>query len=94
MPKMSDSSLRALLAAHHSDALSATASSKLSKARSDAMSYYNGDMAADLPTEPGRSSAVTMDVSDTVRGNMPQLQEVCAGKDGGGKFQAVGGGNV
>ncbi len=90
MAKMPDSDLRAMLAAQHADALSAQQSSKLSAARSDAMAYYNGDMSGDMPSPTGRSSAVSMDVSDTIEGIMPQLMEIFAGTDEVVKFEPVG----
>ncbi len=90
MPKTPTSTLRAMLAAQYADALAATSASKLSNARADAMSYYNGDMSKDMPTAPGRSTAVSMDVLDTVEGIMPQLMEVFCGTDEVVKFEPVG----
>lgn len=82
--------LRAMLAAQYANALSAVDASKLSGARSQAMSYYLGDVSRDLPSEDGRSSAVSMDVADTVEGLMPQLMEVFAGDDEVVRFEPVG----
>ncbi|MGE5164378.1 MAG: hypothetical protein ACM3IH_10195, partial [Sphingobacteriales bacterium] len=87
---MNNEDLRALVSAQHQDALTATNASKLSKARSDASSYYNGDMSTDMPAQPGRSTAVSMDVSDTIEGMMPQLMEIFAGSDEVVKFDPVG----
>jgi len=81
MPKMSKSALKAMLAAEQASALAAMQSSKLSKERSDASMYFNGDMSADMPAEDGRSSAVSTDVMETIEGLMPQLMEIFAGSE-------------
>lgn len=78
---MDKAELRALLAAEYSDALAAQVASKLSKARSDSVDYYLGNMANDMPTPDGRSGAVSMDVADTIEGMMPQLMEIFTGSD-------------
>lgn len=90
MAELSDTELRAVLAAAKADALAAVQSSKLSKDRSDAMDYYNGDVSADIPSIPGRSQAVSTDVSDTIEGMMPTLMEIFAGGDEVVKFSPVG----
>jgi hypothetical protein len=90
MPKMTDADLRAMLASQYSAAMAASNASKLSSEREQALSYYNGDLSKDLPSQPGRSSAVSMDVSDTIEGIMPQLMEVFAGTDEVVKFEPVG----
>lgn len=90
MAKMGDSELRAMLASQHADALAATNASKLSMGRADAQAYYNGDMSKDMPSAAGRSSAVSMDVSDTIEGMMPQLMEVFTGSDEVVRFDPVG----
>lgn len=90
MPKMSDSDLRALLDAEHSDAMAATSSAKLSEDRSNALAYYNGDMAKDMPTEVGRSKAVSMDTADTIEGMLPQLMEIFTASDEPVRFNPVG----
>ncbi len=79
-----------MLAAHHTDAMAASNESKLSSARADALLYYNGDLSRDMPVAAGRSSAVSMDVSDTIEGILPQLMEVLCGTDDVVKFDAVG----
>ena len=84
------SDLQAHLSAQHTSALSATDASKLSSERQKSMAYYLGDVSADLPTQEGRSSAVSMDGADTVEGLMPQLREVFAGGDEVVKFEPVG----
>ena len=55
MPKMPLSELKAMLAAEKADALAAVSASKLSHERTDAMDYYLGDMARDMPAPEGRS---------------------------------------
>ena len=90
MAELSDTELRAILAAEKADALASVQSSKLSKERSDAMDYYNGDVSADIPNQVGRSSAVSTDVSDTIEGMMPSLMEIFAGGDEVVKFSPIG----
>jgi hypothetical protein len=90
MAKMPVSDLKALLASEMSDALSAMQSAKLSIERSDAMDYYLGDMTKDMPTEDGRSKAVSSDVADTVEGLMPSLMDIFCSSDEVVKFEAVG----
>lgn len=90
MAKMPVSDLKALLASEMSDALSAMQSAKLSTERSDAMDYYLGDMTKDMPTEDGRSKAVSSDVADTVEGLMPSLMDIFCSSDEVVKFEAVG----
>ena len=82
MPKMPASELKAMLAAEYAEALAAlTGSSKLSAERADAMDYYLGDMARDMPVPEGRSRAVSTDVADTIEGLMPSLIEIFCGSD-------------
>ena len=90
MPMLSTSSLKAILAAERADALSADTASRLSEERTDAMNYYLGDISKDLPDQDGRSGAVSMDVSDTIEGMMPQLMEIFTGGDEVVRFEAVG----
>ena len=90
MPKMSSSELKAMLAAERMDALSAMRASKLSAERADAMDYYLGDMAKDMPAQEGRSRAVSTDVADTIEGLMPSLMEIFAGSDEVVRFEPVG----
>jgi hypothetical protein len=89
MPEMTDTELRAMLAAQHAAAMASSNSSKLSTDREKAMAYYNGEL-DDMPSLPGRSSAVSMDTSDTIEGIMPQLMEIFAGSDDVVKFEPVG----
>lgn len=90
MAKMTDSELRALLDAEHTDALAASSAAKLSSDRSDALAYYMGDMTKDMPTEAGRSKAVSMDTADTIEGMMPQLMEIFTASDEPVRFNPVG----
>jgi hypothetical protein len=89
MPKMKDADLRALLAAEHSAALGAMQASKLVSERSDAVDYYLGNMAKDMPAPEGRSSAVSFDVSDTIEGLMPSLMDIFTGSDEVVRFDPV-----
>src|SRR5215471_1234698 len=84
------SELKSLLDAEKQDALSAAAASKLSTDRQNAMDYYLGDVTSDLPTIPGRSKAVSMDVSDSVEGLMPNLMEIFTAGDEIVQFNPVG----
>lgn len=86
---MDDAALKALLASQYSSALSASNASKLSSERERALAYYNGEM-SDMPAEPGRSQAVSLDVADTIEGIMPQLMEIFCGTDDVVKFDPVG----
>jgi hypothetical protein len=90
MAELSPTDLRAILAAEKADALAAVSASKLSKERSDAMDYYNGDVSADIPDEVGRSRAVSSDVADTIEGLMPSLMEIFCSGDEVVKFSPVG----
>jgi hypothetical protein len=67
------SELKAILAAEKADALAAMTATRLSQQRADAMDYYLGDMAKDMPAIEGRSRAVSTDVADTIEGLMPSL---------------------
>jgi hypothetical protein len=84
------SELKALLDSERNDALAATRASKLSVERSDAMDYYLGDMAKDMPAPEGRSRAVSTDVADTIEGLMPSLMEIFCGGDEVVRFEPVG----
>src|ERR1051325_8294897 len=90
MSKMPLSELKALLDSERNDALAATRASKLSVGRSDAMDYYLGDMAKDMPAQEGRSRAVSTDVADTIEGLMPSLMEIFCGGDEVVRFEPVG----
>jgi hypothetical protein len=90
MPKMSTSELKAMLSAERSDALAAISAAQLAEERSDAMDYYLGHMAKDMPAQDGRSRAVSTDVADTIEGLMPHLMDVFAGSDEVVRFEPVG----
>jgi hypothetical protein len=82
--------LKAMLAAEKADALSAMAASKLSDDRAKALDYYMGDMSGDMPAQPGRSSAVSSDVADTVDSLMPALMDIFCSGDEVVQFDPVG----
>lgn len=90
MPRMSEADLKAVLSAEKADALAATGASRLSQERADALAYYLGDMSKEFPVEDGRSTAVSMDVADTIEGLMPSLMEVFCGNDEVVRFEPVG----
>ncbi len=87
---MSSSDLKAMLAAEKSDALAAASSAQLAEERADAMDYYLGNMAKDMPAQDGRSRAVSTDVADTIEGLMPHLMDIFAGSDEVVRFEPVG----
>jgi len=89
MPKLEERELTAILAAEKRDALSADQAAKLSEERERGMDYYNGDMSADMPSQPDRSKAVSTDVLDVVEGLMPGLMEIFAGGDEVVRFNPV-----
>jgi hypothetical protein len=88
MPKMDSTTLKALLQAQKTDAMSTSNSSELVGERERAMEYYLGRM-PDLPSQPGRSEAVSSDVADTIEGLMPSLMDIFAGSDEVVKFEPV-----
>ena len=87
---MSTGDLKALLAAAKSDALASIQSARLTIERTDAMDYYLGDMAKDMPAPEGRSRAVSTDVADTIEGLMPALMDIFASSDDVVRFEPVG----
>lgn len=90
MPKMKTSDVQTMLAAEKADALAAITAAELSQERSDAMDYYLGNMAKDMPAAEGRSKAVSSDVADTIEGLMPSLMDIFAGSDEVVRFEPVG----
>jgi hypothetical protein len=90
MPKMSILDLKAMLAAEKADALAAISAARLAEERADAMDYYLGHMAKDMPAQDGRSRAVSTDVADTIEGLMPNLMDIFAGSDEVVRFEPVG----
>jgi hypothetical protein len=87
---ISESELKAILAAERAAALGSTPGSRLANERERALSYYLGDMTRDMPSLAGRSTAVSSDVADTVEGMMPELMEIFAGGDEVVMFTPVG----
>lgn len=90
MPKMSLPHLKALLSAEKQDALAGMQADKLSSERAKALNFYMGDLTQDMPTEAGRSKAVSSDVADTIDGMMPQLMDIFCGGDEVVSFNPVG----
>ena len=86
---MDDGTLKALLQEERSNALGVNAAN-LADERARALDYYLGDMGEDMPSQDGRSSAVSSDVSDTVEGMLPGLMDVFAGSDEVIRFEPVG----
>jgi hypothetical protein len=87
---MSMLDLKAMLAAERSSALASMSAAQLMEDRAQAMSYYLGDVSADMPVVDGRSSTVSMDVADTIEGMMPSLMDIFAGSDEVVRFEPVG----
>src|SRR3954463_11016081 len=79
--KMSTRDIQTMLASEKANALAAITAAQLSEDRADAMDYYLGNMTKDMPTQDGRSQAVSTDVSDTIEGLMPNLMDIFAGSD-------------
>lgn len=90
MPKMSTREVGTMLASEKSSAMAAITNMQLMEDRADAMAYYQGDMAKDMPAQDGRSKAVSTDVSDTIEGLMPCLMDIIAGTDEVVRFEPVG----
>lgn len=90
MPKMATTTLQAMLASEHADALAALTAAQLSQDRARAMDYYLGDMSQDMPAQEGRSRAVSTDVADTIEGLMPSLMDIFCGSDEVVRFEPVG----
>jgi len=89
MSTMSATELKALLQAEKQDALGVNTSA-LAAERARALDYYYGNMAADMPSPDGRSSAVSTDVADSVEGLMPALIEIFASTEEAVRFNPVG----
>jgi hypothetical protein len=90
MPKMDLLTLKSLLADEKAAAMAAQSAAELSQERSDAMDYYLGDMSKDMPTQEGKSKAVSTDVMDTIEGLMPPLMDIFCGSDEVVRFEPVG----
>ena len=90
MPKMSILDIKTMLAGQKADAMAALTSAQLSQERANALDYYLGNMDNDMPSQDGRSRAVSTDVSDTIEGLMPNLMDIFAGSDEVVRFEPVG----
>ena len=90
MAKMSSLDLKAMLASERANALAAMTAAELMDDRARAMDYYLGHMRQDMPVVDGRSSAVSMDVADSIEGLMPNLMDIFAGSDEVVRFEPVG----
>lgn len=88
--KMDPLELQAIVQAQRFSALAGMSSVNLSSERADAMDYYLGHMHKDMPTQDGRSKAVSMDVADAIEGLMPNLMDIFAGSDEVVRFEPVG----
>lgn len=89
MPLSTDH-ITAMVNAQKSDAMAAMAAAQLAFDRAQAMDYYLGRMGNDMPTEDGRSQAVSTDVADTIEGMMPHLMDIFAGSDEVMRFEPIG----
>ena len=58
-----------------------TDSSELQYSRLTALEYYKADMARDMPSLPGRSSAVDTVIADTIHQAIPQICEIFLEED-------------
>lgn len=90
MPKLSTSELRSLISSQKADALAATQSAKLTLERERNDRYYMGDMEVDMPSEDGRSEAISSDVANTIEGLMPHLMDIFASSDEVVRFEPAG----
>ena len=90
MAKMKADELGPMLAAHKVTSMGGLLTSELQAERATALAYYEGDMAADMPAQDGRSKAVSMDVADTIEGMLPNLMDIFAGSDDVVRFDPVG----
>jgi hypothetical protein len=90
MAKMDLITLKAMLAQEKASALAAMNADELVREREQAMRYYLGDVSQDMPAQDGRSKTVSMDVSDTIEGLMPNLMDIFAGSDEVVRFEPVG----
>lgn len=90
MPKMEVRDVQTMLASEKASSLASMTAAQLMGDRATAMAYYQGDMSQDMPSEEGRSKAVSYDVSDTVEGLLPSLMDIFAGSDEVVRFEPVG----
>lgn len=70
--------------------MAAMAAAQLAFDRAEAMDFYLGRMQNVMPTEDGRSEAVSTDVSDTVEALMPHMMDIFTGTDEVMRFVPVG----
>ena len=77
MASLTVGEVESILRIEKSEALG-VAMSTLAEQRKTALDYYIGDMDRDMPSQDGRSHAISTDVSDTVEGLMPSLMEIFA----------------
>jgi hypothetical protein len=75
--------------AQQAASLAATNAAELSEERARALGYYLGNMDEDMPSQEGRSRAVSTDVSD-VEGLLTQLMEIFVAFDEVLVFEPVG----
>ncbi len=90
MPKMDTSTLQSMLASEKANALAAFTAAQLMEDRADAQDYYLGNMEKHMPSQEGRSRAVSTDVADAIEGLMPGLMDIFAGSDEVLRFEPVG----
>lgn len=83
---MSEKELLAQLDGQISDAESYSGS-ELSAHREKALKYYDGDMSADLPSKPGKSSVVSQDVADTIGWILPSMMRVFLASEHVGAYE-------
>jgi hypothetical protein len=77
--KLSPEEIVAILKAERDNSLGSGASSDLSQQRIQSLNYYMGDMTDTMPSEDGRSGAISTDVQDVIEGVLPILLDVFIG---------------
>jgi len=90
LAKMDVDTIKAMLGSEKAAAMAALSAANLAEERANAMDYYLGNMAADMPAQDGRSRAVSTDVADTIEGMLPHLMDIFAGSDEVVLFEPVG----
>jgi hypothetical protein len=81
MAKIFTRELQAPVNSSRNYTLAAMSAVDLSEDCAKVMDYYLGHMDGDMPAEPGRSLAVSMDVADFIEGLMPERMDIFAGSD-------------
>ena len=89
MASLTVGEVESILRIEKSEALG-VAMSTFAEQRKTALDYYIGDMDRDMPSQDGRSHAISTDVSDTVEGLMPSLMEIFAAGEEVVRFEPVG----